>query len=67
MLFALGAVVATNAVNTFDNADGAAGMLVALAALASDPIVAAALVPFLALNLRRRADGEVGRGSRPCA
>jgi UDP-GlcNAc:undecaprenyl-phosphate GlcNAc-1-phosphate transferase len=60
LLCALGAVVATNAVNTFDNADGAAGMLVALAALASDPIVAAALVPFLVLNLRRRPDGEVG-------
>jgi UDP-N-acetylmuramyl pentapeptide phosphotransferase/UDP-N-acetylglucosamine-1-phosphate transferase len=60
LVFALAAVVATNAVNTFDNADGAAGMLVALAALASDPIVAAALVPFLALNLWRRADGEVG-------
>ena len=59
LLFALGAVVATNAVNTFDNADGAAGMLVALAALASDPIAAAALVPFLVLNLWRRGDGEV--------
>jgi UDP-N-acetylmuramyl pentapeptide phosphotransferase/UDP-N-acetylglucosamine-1-phosphate transferase len=34
-------------------------MLAALAALFTDPVLAAALAPFLWLNLRRRRDGEV--------
>jgi len=59
-LLALGAVVAANAVNTFDNADGAAGTLAALGCLGPAPLVTASLAPFLALNLARRRDGEVG-------
>lgn len=59
LLLALGAAVAINAINTFDNADGAAGGLVLAGTLVPAPLVAAALLPFVARNLRRRPDGEV--------
>ena len=58
LLLGVGAAVAINAINTFDNADGAAGGLLMVATLASAPLVAASLLPFLWLNLARRRDGE---------
>lgn len=54
LLCALGACVALNLVNTFDNADGAAGGL-ALAAFAGPaPLFAAAVAGFLPFNVARR-------------
>ena len=58
-LLAFGAVLATNAINTFDNADGAAGTLCFAGFLVPAPLVSAALAPFLVRNLRRGRGGEV--------
>lgn len=57
LLFALGAAVCANAINTFDNADGAATSLVGLALLGPAPMLAAPVLAFLPFNLRL--------GSRP--
>jgi UDP-N-acetylmuramyl pentapeptide phosphotransferase/UDP-N-acetylglucosamine-1-phosphate transferase len=48
-----GAVVAQNALNTFDNADGAATSLAALALSWPAPLFAAPLVAFLPFNFAR--------------
>ena len=62
LLLALGAVVCTNAINTFDNADGAAASLAAVALAGSAPMLAAPVLVFLPFNLLRRAGGRRGRG-----
>lgn len=54
-LLSFGAVLALNAVNTFDNADGAATGLGALAFAATAPMFAAPLAAFLPFNIARRA------------
>jgi UDP-GlcNAc:undecaprenyl-phosphate GlcNAc-1-phosphate transferase len=53
-LIVLGAVLAQNALNTFDNADGAATSLAALGLCLPAPLFAAPLLAFLPFNLRRR-------------
>lgn len=53
----LGALLAQNAINTFDNADGAATSLVAVALFAPVPVAAAAVAGFLPLNLASRTRG----------
>ena len=54
-----GAIVATNLINTFDNADGAAGTLGVMGLAGANPLLAAPAAGFLVLNLaRRRVDGH---------
>jgi UDP-N-acetylmuramyl pentapeptide phosphotransferase/UDP-N-acetylglucosamine-1-phosphate transferase len=53
-LLSAGAVLALNAVNTFDNADGAATGLGTLAFAATAPLFAASLAAFLPFNSSRR-------------
>ena len=65
LLVLLLAVVAQNAINTFDNADGAAATLSAVALALPFPVAAAALAGFLPLNLDGRRDaGEERSGPR---
>ena len=54
LLCALGACVALNLVNTFDNADGAAGGLALATFAAPAPLFAAAVAGFLPFNVARR-------------
>ena len=62
LAFALGAIVASNLINTFDNADGAAGALGVLGLAWANPLLAAPVAAFLPLNLlRRAAPGSGGR------
>ena len=50
------AIVAMNAVNTFDNSDGAAASFGSVALLLPNPAAAGALLGFLPWNLRRGSD-----------
>ena len=59
-LLVLGAVVAQNAINTFDNADGTATTLSLAAISLPLPIVGASLLGVLPLNLRRRSGESFG-------
>lgn len=52
-----GALLAQNAINTFDNADGAATSLVAVALIVPAPLAAAAVVGFLPFNLAYPKEG----------
>jgi len=65
VLWVLGAILAQNAINTFDNADGAATSLVAAALIVPAPLAAAAVAGFLPLNLFRSRDAHSGRHGRP--
>lgn len=53
-LFLAGALVAQNAINTFDNSDGAAASVAALGLVPALPVAAAAVLGFLPFNLARR-------------
>ena len=57
----LGAMIAQNAINTFDNADGAASSVVASALILPSPVAAAAIVGFLPFNLSRREHAKIER------
>lgn len=65
LLWTLGAVLAQNAFNTFDNSDGAAGSLGVLAFLGPAPLFAGALVGFLPFNLPRARKGDRVDGASP--
>jgi UDP-N-acetylmuramyl pentapeptide phosphotransferase/UDP-N-acetylglucosamine-1-phosphate transferase len=54
LLLALGAAIALNALNTFDNSDGAAAGLCTVALCAPAPMFAAAVAAFLPWNIGRR-------------
>jgi UDP-N-acetylmuramyl pentapeptide phosphotransferase/UDP-N-acetylglucosamine-1-phosphate transferase len=58
-----GAIVAQNAVNTFDNADGAAAATGVLGFSAAAPVIAAALAGFLPFNLWLRRGAAIGRSA----